>query len=124
MKSFPSQKKLFLTRILCSMGLVFVTQSVSAQSSLQVKQDAAKESSTLPEIVENIGERKYQVLGPVGIHAKELLQAREQLRKEASELEADALIGVFCNSGGVRREGLQWHYDRAYCKGTAIRWEK
>ncbi len=77
----------------------------------------------LPEIYETVPSRLFQTLGPVGAGAKEVGEARQKLRQEAAKMDADAVVAVVCESGGIKRNGLMWAKETAYCKGMAVKYE-
>lgn len=81
----------------------------------------AANEEPLPTLYPNVPDRLFQTLGPVGATKKEVMQAQEQLRREAKKMDADAVVGMTCNPGGIRREGLTWTKRQAYCRGMAVR---
>lgn len=78
-------------------------------------------TESLPDLLEITPKRLYQILGPVGATKKKVSEAREQLRREAKKLDADAVLGVSCQEPGIRRQGLTWNKYDAYCRGMAVR---
>lgn len=74
----------------------------------------------LPPILEEVPKEPFQVLSPVGAGKKTIDEARVQMQREAVKVDADAIINTSCKPGGLRRSGLSWEYEDAYCKGTAI----
>lgn len=78
--------------------------------------------SNLPVLLEVPPDRLYRILGPVGATQKEVSQARDRLRLEAKKMNADAVIGVICQEGGFRREGLTWAKVDAYCRGMGVKY--
>ncbi len=101
------------------LGFVFgVMGGVVGASELQ----AQEKSETLPELYEGIPQKMYEILGPVGVGKEDVAESRERLRYEAKKLDADAVIAVRCQTGGIRRQGLTWVKESAYCKGMAVRW--
>ena len=75
----------------------------------------------LPKLMEAYPKTPFESQGPVGADAKEVSQARSQLQREAAKLDADAVVGVRCKSGGIERQGLGFSKVRAYCKGIAVK---
>lgn len=75
----------------------------------------------LPQIYFHVPKMLFQPLGPVGAAKKELIQAQNQLRKEAKKMDADAVVGVTCQSGGLKRVGLTWSRYQPYCRGLAVK---
>lgn len=78
----------------------------------------------LPPLLEAPPQGSFDILGPVGAGKKTLTEAREQLRREAKKMDAAAVAGVRCESGGMSREGLNFFRKDAYCKGFAIRFKE
>jgi len=78
--------------------------------------------SNLPTLMEAPPDRLYRILGPVGATKKKVSQARSQLRIEAKKMDADAVIGVVCKEGGIRRQGLSWANEAAYCRGLGVKY--
>jgi hypothetical protein len=74
----------------------------------------------LPPILEEAPSSPYQILSPVGAGEKTIDAARLQTQREARKVDADAIIHLICEPGGLRREGLTWQKHDAYCRGTAI----
>lgn len=83
---------------------------------------AAEKEEDLPPLIEAIPTRTYEVLTPVGAGMKDMAEARKQLRREAAKAQAEAVIGVRCEPGGLTRQGLTWYNKDAYCRGLAIRY--
>lgn len=77
----------------------------------------------LPELLLEVPSRPVKTLGPVGAGGKEIPDARKQLQREAAKMDADAIIAVKCSSGGVKRYGLTWAKETAYCRGMAVQYE-
>ncbi len=75
----------------------------------------------LPELIEGIPARSFEILTPVGAGKKTIPDAREQLQREAKKVDAEAVIEVRCDPGGIGREGLTWYTKDAYCQGKAVR---
>ncbi|MBL7685763.1 MAG: hypothetical protein JNK65_07000 [Deltaproteobacteria bacterium] len=82
-------------------------------SSLQALED-------LPPILE-IPPAHYEILGPIGATMKTLDEAQIQLQREAKKLDADAIIFLSCQKGGLKGNGFGFDVTRPYCKGKAIR---
>lgn len=80
-------------------------------------------AAELPEILSEVPAKPLQTLGPVGAGAKDVPQAREQLRREAAKMDADAVVAVSCEAGGIKRYGLSWAKETAYCRGMAVKYE-
>lgn len=83
---------------------------------------AAENEADLPPLIEATPTRPYEVLTPVGAGKKDMTEARKQLRREAAKAQAEAVIGVRCEPGGLSRQGLTWYNKDAYCRGLAIRY--
>jgi hypothetical protein len=83
---------------------------------------AAENEADLPPLLEATPTQPYEVLTPVGAGKKDMAEARKQLRREAAKAQAEAVIGVRCEPGGMAREGLTWYHKDAYCRGLAIRY--
>ncbi len=83
---------------------------------------AAEKEEDLPPLLEGTPTRPYEVLTPVGAGKKDMTEARKQLRREAAKAQAEAVIGVRCEPGGLTRQGLTWFQKDAYCRGLAIRY--
>lgn len=79
------------------------------------------EAQDLPQLYEGSPERLYQILGPVGAGAKDIPQARTELQRQADKMQADAVVQVRCDSGGIKREGLNFSKVQAYCRGIGVR---
>lgn len=77
----------------------------------------------LPELLPEVPAKPLKTLGPVGAGAKDVPQAREQLRREAAKMDADAVVAVSCEAGGIKRYGLSWAKETAYCRGMAVKYE-
>ena len=82
----------------------------------------ADTTEVLPTIVEGAPKQAYDILTPVGAGKKTILEAREQLQREAKKVDADAIIEVSCENGGAAREGLTFYRKDAYCRGKAIKY--
>lgn len=80
-------------------------------------------AAELPELLLEVPSRPLKTLGPVGAGDKEIPQARTQLQREAAKMDADAVIAVKCSSGGIKRYGLTWAKETAYCRGMAVQYE-
>ncbi|HKY62430.1 MAG TPA: hypothetical protein VJR29_03345 [bacterium] len=76
----------------------------------------------LPPLIEATPTRPYEVLTPVGAGKKDMAEARKQLQREAAKAQAEAVIAVRCEPGGLSRQGLTWYHKDAYCRGLAIRY--
>jgi hypothetical protein len=90
--------------------------------SMQALAQASPQEEELPPLLETYPTRSYEILTPVGAGKKTISEAREQLRREAKKVEAEAVAGVRCEAGGVGRQGLTWYPKDAYCQGFAIRY--
>lgn len=114
-----NQKKL-RDFIICSIlsGFIFLLASETPAS-----EGSDRGKVSLPELYDVIPGRLYQNLGPVGAGKKEISQARHQLRLEAKKMDADAVVAVKCDPGGIRRDGLSWSKHDAYCRGMAIKFQ-
>ena len=110
--NFKKNRPLFLAQLFFLGGAFFLPQESFGDN---------QKKRGLPVIIEVMPQRLYQILGPVGAQKKEMGDARNQLRKEAKKLDADALLHVRCEKGGVVRHGLTWHKKSSYCRGIAIR---
>lgn len=77
----------------------------------------------LPPLLEAAPERPYDVLTPLGAGKKDLLEARKQLRREGAKAQAEAVLLLSCESGGMGRNGLTFYRQDAYCRGLAIRYK-
>ncbi|MCP5468252.1 MAG: hypothetical protein H7A32_03190 [Deltaproteobacteria bacterium] len=88
-----------------------------------VKDFQKSEKETLPPIIEGKTDKDYKQLGTVGISDKDILRARESLRREAKKMSADAIIEVICTPERIRRQGLTWSHEPPYCKGVAIAYQ-
>lgn len=78
-------------------------------------------SANLPLLMEGIPDQLYRAQGPVDADGKEILQARQQLRREAAKMDADAVVAVGCQAGGLKRQGLTWVREQAHCRGMAVK---
>lgn len=76
----------------------------------------------LPPLLETTPPRPYEVLTPLGAGKKDLLEARLQLRREGAKAQAEAILLLGCESGGMARDGLTFYRKDAYCRGLAIRY--
>lgn len=76
----------------------------------------------LPPLLETTPPRPYEVLTPLGAGKKDLLEARLQLRREGAKAQAEAVLLLGCESGGMARDGLTFYRKDAYCRGFAIRY--
>ncbi|MCC7345560.1 MAG: hypothetical protein IT573_11525 [Deltaproteobacteria bacterium] len=76
----------------------------------------------LPPLLETTPPRPYEVLTPLGAGKKDLLEARLQLRREGAKAQAEAVLLLGCESGGMGRDGLTFYRKDAYCRGLAIRY--
>ncbi len=123
-KMFKMISYLALLATLLASSKVF-SQSMDKSETLSLVKEFQEQEKTeeLPPILEVGTKRKYKILGNVGINDKGILQARESLRREAKKVSADALIAVICTPERIRRQGLTWSHEPAYCKGTAIAFE-
>ncbi|HCU25886.1 MAG TPA: hypothetical protein DF383_12785 [Deltaproteobacteria bacterium] len=77
--------------------------------------------SDLPPLLYAAPSLPYEVLTPVGAGKKTILEAREQLQREAAKAQAEAVILLGCEAGGIARNGLSWSHKDSYCRGLAIR---
>ena len=91
-------------------------------SGLAAPASAIETEENLPPLLEAKPERAYEVLTPVGAGKKDMAEARKQLQREAAKAQAEAVIGVRCEPGGIARQGLTWYSKDAYCRGLAIRY--
>ena len=96
---------------------VFGISSVLASSPL------VESEENLPPLLEAAPERPYDVLTPLGAGKKDLLEARKQLRREGAKAQAEAVLLLTCESGGMGRNGLTFYRQDAYCRGLAIRYK-
>lgn len=78
----------------------------------------------LPAILDGKIEKSFEILTPVGAGKKTIDEAKIQLQKEAKKVDADGIVQVVCEPGGIRREGLSWSHQQPYCRGKAIRFLK
>ncbi len=102
-----------------ALGFVFMaTTNGSGLGGLQAQEQA------LPELYEGFPQKLYEILGPVGVGQEDIAASRERLRYEAKKMDADAVVAVRCQAGGIRRQGLTWAKESAYCKGVAVRWRE
>jgi hypothetical protein len=85
---------------------------------------AQTNSDALPKLYDNVPQQLFRTLGPVGVGAKTMLEAREQLQKEAVKVSADAVVAVTCEEGGLKRDGLTFAKYQPYCRGMAVKWVK
>ena len=76
----------------------------------------------LPPLLETAPQRRYEVLTPIGAGKKEILEARLQLRREGAKAQAEAILLLTCEPGGMARSGLTFYHKDAYCRGLAIRY--
>ena len=95
---------------------------IAAASAAPFLPEAAHEN--LPPLLEVAPQDAYEVLTPIGAGKKELLDARQQLRREAVKVQADAVIVLNCEEGGVTHDGMTWYRKDAYCRGLAIRYKE
>lgn len=77
---------------------------------------------SLPKLYDTIPEQLFQSLGTVGAGAKTILEARNQLQREARKVSADAVVAVRCEEGGIKRDGLTFAKVLPYCRGMAVKW--
>lgn len=75
----------------------------------------------LPELFEGSPARLFQILGPVGAGGKDIAEARLELQRQALKMQADAVIQVRCQSGGIKRDGLNFAKVSPYCKGMGVK---
>jgi len=85
---------------------------------------SATDSQALPQLYDNVPQRLFRTLGTVGAGAKTVLEARDQLQREAVKVSADAVVAVTCDEGGIKRDGLNFAKYQPYCKGMAVQWTK
>jgi len=79
-------------------------------------------TEVLPALLDGIPKQSFQILTPVGAGKKTILEAREQLQREAKKVDADAIMEVRCENGGAARDGLTFYRKDAYCRGQAIKY--
>ena len=77
----------------------------------------------LPALIEGSPTQAFDVLSPIGAGKKSIDLARTQLQLEAKKVDADAVIRVVCEPGGMGRQGLTWYPKDAYCRGLAVRFK-
>jgi hypothetical protein len=111
------------TKKSASLVLMLATAWLLLSSTLFAVDGLQSSDGALPQVLEAMPDRLYQVLGPVGAGAKEISEARQQIAREAKKMNADAVIQVRCEPGGMRRDGLTWYREAAYCRGMAIRYQ-
>ncbi len=78
----------------------------------------------LPLLIETNPTQRFEILSPVGATKKTVEEAQVQLLREAKKVDADAVIYMICTPPGIRRDGLNWAHEQAYCRGKAIRFSK
>jgi hypothetical protein len=83
---------------------------------------AAQSDGDLPKLYDSVPEQLFQPLGKVGAGAKTVLEARDQLQREARKVSADAVVAVSCEEGGIKRDGLSFAKVLPYCRGMAVKW--
>lgn len=81
-------------------------------------------SEKLPLLIETNPTKPFEILTPIGATKKTIEEAKTQLLREAKKVDADAVIYMICTAPGIRREGLSWAHEQAYCRGKAIRFLK
>ncbi|MDX1386386.1 MAG: hypothetical protein R3257_02270 [bacterium] len=79
-------------------------------------------AKNLPLLMESIPDQIYRAQGMVGADGQDVYKARQQLRREAAKMDADAVVWVRCESGGLKRQGLTWAKVKAHCRGMAIKY--
>lgn len=89
---------------------------------LGAKGHAQSAGDSLPKLYDSIPPELFQSLGKVGAGAKTILEAREQLQREARKVGADAVVAVSCEEGGIKRDGLTFAKEQPYCRGMAVKW--
>ncbi|MFO1463483.1 MAG: hypothetical protein U1F66_06870 [bacterium] len=109
----------FLRRSLLILSLLAPTIPVGA-----APLDAQPGEEALPPLLEKAPTQAYEVLTPVGAGKKDLFEAREQLRREAAKAQAEAVILLQCEGGGMGRDGMVFFKKDAYCRGLAIRYQQ
>lgn len=77
----------------------------------------------LPPLLEAAPSSPYEILTPLGAGNKDLLEARQQLRREGAKAQAEAIILLSCEQGGMGRDGMTFYRKDAYCRGLAIRYK-
>jgi hypothetical protein len=82
----------------------------------------AQPVENLPKLYDTVPEQLFRTLGTVGAGAKTILEAREQLQREARKVSADAVVAVSCEEGGITRDGLNFAKELPYCRGMAVKW--
>lgn len=78
-------------------------------------------ATVLPKLYDSTPDQLYRLLGRVGAGAKTLLEARNQLQREALKVSADAVVVVRCQEGGIKRTGLTFAKVQPYCRGMAVK---
>jgi hypothetical protein len=85
---------------------------------------ATEPGEDLPVLLEETPHHPFDILSPVNAGKKTIPEAREQLQREAKKVQADAVVSVRCEPGGMHRDGLTWYNQDASCRGIAIRFQK
>ena len=94
----------------------------AAASALGASPQVPNPDENLPPLLESPPQRRYEVLTPIGAGKKEILEARLQLRREGAKAQAEAILLLTCEPGGMARSGLTFYHKDAYCRGLAIRY--
>lgn len=102
--------------------VLFAPLLVSGSSALAAPQIPLNSEENLPPLLEAAPQKPYEVLTPIGAGKKDLLEARQQLRREGAKAQAEAVLLLGCESGGMARDGLTFYRKDAYCRGLAIRY--
>ncbi len=103
--------------------LAFLALGLTLGRSVRAASVPGMESDeNLPPLLEQAPVRRYEVLTPLGAGKKDLLEARQQLRREGAKAQAEAVLLLSCENGGMSRDGLVFYKKDAYCRGLAIRY--
>lgn len=103
--------------------VLLLTFAAAAFAGLAPAAAAAPEpDENLPPLLYNNPTQPYEILSPIGAGKKTIPEAKEQLQREAKKVQAEAVVGVRCEPGGVTRQGLTWYNKDSYCRGLAIRY--
>jgi len=105
-------------RVLIFLGFSLILGGLGRAASLP---DGSSDEN-LPPLLEQVPVRGYEVLTPLGAGMKELPEAMQQLRREGAKAQAEAVVLLGCESGGMARDGLVFYKKDAYCRGLAIRY--
>lgn len=117
-----------IIRIFLIINLMF--QSYNCSSVASINPELRRKAANIEILTkEEIKSREYEIIGEVlGVSGArqaganpDMEAAREKLKIEAAKLNADAVINVICEEGGIDLKRNYW--KTIQCRGDAIKWK-